>query len=57
MIGGTADVTVGYPDSVDGDFYCSHRCRVVVTATSTYDPWTPLIPSFEMIARATLHIE
>ena len=57
LIGGTASVEVGYPDSVDGDQYCSHECRVVVTATSTYDPWTPLIPSFEMVARSTLHIE
>jgi Flp pilus assembly protein TadG len=57
LIGGIANVTVSYPDSVGGDPYCSHRCRVVVEATSTYNPWTPLVPSFEMVARATLHIE
>jgi hypothetical protein len=59
LIGGSADVEVTYvPDASDpGDLYCSHRCKVQVTATSTYRPWTPLIPSFEMFAQATLHIE
>jgi hypothetical protein len=57
LIGGTADVEVGYPDSVDGNSYCSHECRIVVTATTTYDAWVPFVPSFEMVARATLHIE
>jgi Flp pilus assembly protein TadG len=57
LIGGTANVTVTYPDEVNGNPYCSHRCRVQVRATSTYTPWTPLIPSFEMFAQTTLHIE
>jgi hypothetical protein len=59
LIGGSADVTVTYyPHASDlTDPYCSHRCMVLVEATSTYQPWTPLIPSFEMFARSTLHIE
>jgi Flp pilus assembly protein TadG len=59
LIGGTATITVTYvPDPADPyDLYCSHRCMVQVEATSTYQPWTPLIPSFEMFARSTLHIE
>lgn len=57
LIGGTANVMVIYPDEFNGSPYCSHRCRVQVKATSTYVPWTPLIPSFEMYAQTTLHIE
>jgi hypothetical protein len=57
LIGGTASVEVGYPDEVDGDQFCSHECRVVVTATSSYDSWMPFVPDFEMVARATLHFE
>ena len=45
------------PDDPGGEPYCSHRCMVKVEATSTYQPWTPLIPSFQMFARSTLHIE
>jgi hypothetical protein len=58
LIGGTATITVTYvPDELGGDPYCSHRCKVQVEATSTYRPWTPLVPSFQMFARSTLHIE
>jgi hypothetical protein len=33
------------------------RCPVLVTATSEFDVWTPIIPSFTMEAEATMHIE
>jgi hypothetical protein len=57
LIGGTATVDVAYPDSVDGDPYCAHLCRIVITAKSTFNAWTPLVPDFEMLAQATMHIE
>jgi hypothetical protein len=59
LIGGSADVQVFYypHESDPSDPYCSHLCKVEVKATSTYRPWTPLVPSFEMEAQATLHIE
>jgi hypothetical protein len=58
LIGGTANVEVEYPDTEEqGGPYCSHRCKVVVRATSAYDAWMPFVPSFEMVAQATLHIE
>lgn len=58
VIGGTADVTVSYPDGDrPGGPYCSHLCRVVVRATSDFDAWTPIIPAFELETRATMHIE
>ncbi len=57
LIGGTANVTVIYPDEFNGNPYCSHRCRVHVRATSTISPGHHLIPSFEMFAQTTLHIE
>ena len=57
VLGGTANVTVTYPDEFNGDRYCSHRCKVQVRATSTYEPWTPFVPTFEIFAQTTLHIE
>jgi hypothetical protein len=58
LIGGTASVTVSYiPAEEGGNPYCAHKCKVVVRATSTYDPWTPIVPSFEIVAQATQHIE
>jgi hypothetical protein len=57
LIGGTATVTVDYPDTVDGSHYCSHKCRIVVEATSMYDAWTPIVPDFEIVAQSTMHIE
>jgi len=58
LLGGTAEVTVDFPDADrEGGPYCSHSCRVVVGATSTFDAWTPIIPAFEIEARATMHIE
>ena len=58
VIGGRADVTVTYPDSAKPDGpYCSHLCRVIVRATSDFDVWTPIIPAFQIEARATMHLE
>lgn len=58
LIGSTAAVTVSYPDtSLSGGPHCAHFCRVVVQATTNFDPWTPLLPSFPMVAQATMHIE
>ena len=33
------------------------RCPVVVSASSDFSVWTPIVPSFTMAARATMHIE
>ena len=52
VIGAPVVVEVGYPD---GDM--ERGSRVVLTATSEFDVWTPIIPSFTMEARATMHIE
>jgi len=58
VIGGTANVTVSYPDGdKPGGPYCSHLCRVVVRATSNFNAWTPVIPAFELQAQATMHLE
>ena len=55
-------VVIGAPVSVDPSFPdedgCrTSRCRVVVTATSDFPVWTPIIPNIHMEARATMHIE
>ena len=52
VIGAPVDVQVGYPD---GDM--ERGSRVVLTATSDFDVWTPIVPDFTMEARATMHIE
>jgi hypothetical protein len=58
VIGGDAEVTVEFPDTDEPDGpYCAHLCRVVVRATSDFDAWTPIIPSFQLVAQATMHIE
>jgi hypothetical protein len=66
LIGDEANVTVAFPDTdEDGDGtveagedgHCSHNCRVVVTATSDLDVWTPIIPSVRILAQSTMHIE
>jgi hypothetical protein len=58
IIGGTANVAVDYPvTDADGDPYCPHFCQVVVRAESTFDVWTPVIPTFPIVAQATMHIE
>jgi hypothetical protein len=33
------------------------RCPVVVSASSDFSVWTPIVPSFTMAAKATMHIE
>jgi hypothetical protein len=33
------------------------RCPVVVSASSDFSVWTPIVPSFTMAASATMHIE
>jgi hypothetical protein len=58
LIGGQADVTVQFPDTdAAGNPHCSHYCRIVVRATSDFDVWTPIIPSLQIVAQATMHIE
>jgi hypothetical protein len=64
IIGGDAAVTVDYPDEVPDPNnpnqttpFCSHLCRIVVEARSDFDVWTPIIPSFEIVTMATMHIE
>ena len=52
VIGAPVVVQVGYPD---GDL--DRTSRVVVTATSDFAVWTPVIPNFTMVASATMHIE
>ena len=58
VIGAPVDVNIGFPDKdEDGEACHASRCRVVVTATSDFDVWTPIVPSFTMEAYATMHIE
>ncbi|NIV35794.1 MAG: hypothetical protein GWN58_42015 [Anaerolineae bacterium] len=70
VIGSPVDVDVTFPETdPDGIPYvdlvgepCSptnrgSRCPVVVSATSEFDVWTPIIPSFTMEAQATMHLE
>lgn len=59
VIGAPVDITVSFPDQdSDSNPGCrSSRCRVVVTATSDFSVWTPVIPNFTMQASATMHIE
>ena len=70
VIGSSVDVQVSFPmTDTNGDPYhdlggepCSYtnrgsRCPVVVSASSNFDVWTPVIPSFTMATSATMHIE
>ena len=59
VIGAPVEVGVSFPeDCDDGTPHCKNRgSPVVVTATSDFDVWTPLIPSFTMEASATMHVE
>ena len=59
VIGAPVKVGVGFPDNAPMRHpFCKDRgSRVVVTATSDFAVWTPLIPSFTMVASATMHIE
>jgi hypothetical protein len=57
LIGGSADITIAFPANDDGDRLCSHYCTAVVTATSDFNVWTPIIPNMQIVAQATMHIE
>jgi hypothetical protein len=60
LIGGQATVTVLFPGRDDGTepgCKASHYCRVVVRATSDLDVWTPVVPSMQVVAQATMHVE
>ena len=60
VIGAPVDVDVGFPDACedDGSLFCKDsRSRVVVTATSDFAVWTPIVPNFTMVTVATMHIE
>jgi Flp pilus assembly protein TadG len=57
VIGGDATITVEYPDKVDKKVCIRRPCRVVVTATSDFDVWTPVIPRFTIVTQSTMHIE
>jgi Flp pilus assembly protein TadG len=59
VIGAPVNVDPTFPGMDDGsDPGCrGSRCRVVVTATSDFPVWTPILPNLQMVARATMHIE
>ena len=70
VLGASVDVTVTFPMiDTNGDPYldlggqpCNDdnrgsRCPVLVTASSDFSVWTPIVPSFTMAASATMHIE
>jgi hypothetical protein len=64
VIGGDATVFVSYPDTAPDPnnpgktySYCPHLCRVVVSAESQFDFWTPVLPSMTIQAKSTMHIE
>jgi hypothetical protein len=59
VIGAPVTVNVTFPGMDNGDDAgCRGReCRVVVTATSDFPIWTPILPNISMVARATMHIE
>ena len=52
VIGAPVVVQVDYPDGNQ-----NRGSKVVVSASSDFDVWTPIIPSFTMEASATMHIE
>jgi hypothetical protein len=59
LIGGEATVEIEYPDEGTEDCPTGHEplCRVQVRVSSHLDVWTPLIPSLDVLAQATMHIE
>ena len=59
VIGAPVTVSVNFPDTDDdGNPACrTTRCRVVVTATSDFPVWTPILPNIPMVASATMHVE
>ena len=56
LIGNTVEITATTPDTISGTL-CAHECRLVVRATSDYNPWVPFVPTFEMVAQTTMHFE
>jgi Flp pilus assembly protein TadG len=70
VLGEDVDVQIRFPEQdQNGNPYldqvgnqCSDtergsRCPVLVTASSDFSVWTPIVPSFTMAASATMHIE
>lgn len=60
LIGAEADVEVFCPGRDDGtEVGCTtpHACRIQVVVTSSFDMWTPIIPSMNLEAQATMHFE
>lgn len=59
VIGAPVDVQVSFPDTDNkGNPNCrQRRCAVVVTATSNFPVWTPVLPNVRVEAKATMHIE
>jgi Flp pilus assembly protein TadG len=57
LIGGDATVTVSYPDTVNSAVCMRRPCRVVVSASSNLNVWTPIIPNVTIVAQSTMHIE
>jgi Flp pilus assembly protein TadG len=60
LIGAEADVEVLCPGRDDGtDVGCTtpHECRIQVVVTSNFDMWTPVLPSMNLEAQATMHFE
>lgn len=60
LIGAEGNVTINYPGEDDGaDEGCTrpHECRIQVVITTTLDVWTPILPSINMVAQATMHFE
>jgi Flp pilus assembly protein TadG len=56
LIGNTVEITATTPDTISGTL-CAHECRLVVRATSDYNPWFPFVPNFQMVAQTTMHFE
>jgi hypothetical protein len=63
LIGAEADVEVFCPGGdVDLTLYpvgCTtpHHCRIQVVVTSNFPMWTPVLPTMNLEARATMHFE
>ena len=59
VIGAPVEVSVSFPDTDSkGNANCrTRRCAVVVTATSDFPVWTPVLPNIRVQANATMHIE
>jgi Flp pilus assembly protein TadG len=57
LIGDEATVTVTYPDTVDSVVCIRRPCKVVVSARSDFEVWTPIIPAMTIAVTSTMHIE